>query len=398
MKYYMIMPLMNRQERMNNKSKTNMKILVISDNYPSTSNPTNGVFVFNLVQQFAKLGHEVTVIAPFQVVPRKIKIKRQDYGKDLVRVYRPLFTSASTKQIGGFNTYSIARKQQVFAIKRIVKRHKMKFDIVYSHFIKNALLAIEALDIYNKPFITAVGENRNIELVQKWYNKKDYFTYFKKINKFVAVSEVIKEKLIAMQVIENKIEVRPNGVDSDIYYKRPNKKELRKKYNLPQDKLLIIFIGHFIESKGPLRLIEATKDRKNTGLIFVGNGKQNLESDLIVFKQKVPRNQVPELLSAADIFVLPTQHEGSNNAIIEAMACGLPIISSAIPEVKVQCDSSFSILTDPNNVIDIKEAINKIAADENLRIEMSKNAILHSKKFSIQERAEKIINFIKNNN
>ena len=52
-----------------------MKILIISDNYPSEQHPTNGVFVYNLVQQFAKLGHEVIVIAPFQLVPRKIKFK-----------------------------------------------------------------------------------------------------------------------------------------------------------------------------------------------------------------------------------------------------------------------------------------------------------------------------------
>lgn len=372
-----------------------MKILVISDNYPAPQHPTNGIFVYNLVQQLVKLGNEVTVIAPFQLVPRKIKMKKQDYGNELATVYRPLFTSLSTKQLGSFNTYTIARKIQVNAIKNIVKKNKLEFDVVYCHFIKNALLGVEALEKYNKPIIAAVGENRNIQLVQKWYRKSSYNKFFSKINGFVAVSEVVKNKINSLGVQDNRIIVEPNGVDFEVYYKRPDKSELRKKYDLPTNKLLIMFLGHFIENKGPLRLLEAAKNIPNTGLIFVGEGKQNPESDSIVFKQKVPRNNVPELLSASDIFVLPTQHEGSSNAIVEAMACGLPIVSANIPEVRVQCDPSFSILVDPNNVDEIRGAIEKIVSDGNLRKEMSQNAVEHSKKFSVKARAQRIVDFIK---
>jgi teichuronic acid biosynthesis glycosyltransferase TuaC len=371
-----------------------MKILVISDNYPSPTHPTNGVFVFNLIQQFAKLGHEVTVIAPYQVVPRKMKLKKYDYGQELAKVYRPLFTSFSTKQIGKYNTYDIARMIQVNAIKRIVKKNKIEFDVVYCHFIKNALLAVEALEKYNKPFVAAVGENRNIELVQKWYNKQTYHKFFKKIDAFVAVSEVIREKLISMNTAADRIIVEPNGVDFEIYYKRENKKELREKYNLPADTVLAVFIGHFIQNKGPLRLVKAAAVIKDLGLIFIGEGKQDPVSEQIVFKQKVPRHLVPELLSAADLFVLPTQHEGSSNAIVEAMACGLPIVSADIPEIRVQCEPSFSILVDPNNVEEISNAMQKIVSDRTLQQEMGKNAETHSKKFSVTARAQRIINFI----
>jgi glycosyltransferase involved in cell wall biosynthesis len=373
-----------------------MKILIISDNYPSEQHPTNGVFVYNLVQQFAKLGHEVIVIAPFQLVPRKIKFKKVVYGNELAKVYRPLFTSLSTKQIGSFNTYTIARKIQVNAIQRIIKKNKIEFDVVYCHFIKNALLGVEALEKYNKPFIAAVGENRNIQLVQKWYNKNTYTKFFNKIDGFIAVSEMIKEKLIDMKVSQDKIIVEPNGVDFEVYYKRENIKELREKYNLPQNKTLVMFLGHFIENKGPLRLVKAAEGIENIGLVMVGEGKQNPESTDIVFKQKVPRSCVPELLSASDIFVLPTQHEGSSNAIIEAMACGLPIISSDIPEIRVQCTSDFSILVDPNNISQIRSALDKLTGDEELRNKMSLNAMNHARKFGVIERAKRIVNFISN--
>lgn len=373
-----------------------MKILVISDNYPAPNHPTNGVFVYNLVQQFAKLGHQVTVIAPVQVVPGKAKKGNVDYGQELAKVYRPKYTSISTKQIWKYNTYLLARKIQVRAIKRIVKKEKIEFDMVYCHFIKNALLAVEALSQYNKPFITAVGENRNIEKVQKWYDKKVYFKLFEKITAFVAVSDIVKQKLLSMGVEEKNITVEPNGVDFSIYYKREDKVELRKKYNLPQDKVLLMFLGHFIENKGPLRVLEAAKNISKVGLLFVGEGSQNPEGEQIVFKQKVPRDRVPELLSASDIFILPTQHEGSSNAIVEAMACGLPIISSDIPEIRVQCNSDFSILVDPNNIQQLRSAIIKLVDDIELRQSMSQKAIKHSQNFNIESRAKRIIEFIQN--
>jgi glycosyltransferase involved in cell wall biosynthesis len=92
--------------------------------------------------------------------------------------------------------------------------------------------------------------------------------------------------------------------------------------------------------------------------------------------------------------VLPTLHEGSCNVIIEAMACGLPIISSKIPEIEFQCDDSFSILIDPLNIDQLKHSIAILLADEEKIAKMGKAAIEHSKKFDLQQRAIKILNFI----
>ena len=119
-----------------------------------------------------------------------------------------------------------------------------------------------------------------------------------------------------------------------------------------------------------------------------------MEGEHIFFKNSVTSKEVPELLSAADLFVLPTWHEGSCNAIVEAMACGLPIVSSDIPEIQVQCNSSFSILVNPHNVNDIERAITSIISNKERRVEMSKNALQHSKNFEIGERALSILHFI----
>lgn len=369
-----------------------MKVLVVSNNYPSETAPNAGIFVYNLIQQFAKLGHEITIISAEKIRLKKSKIN-YSYGTELGHVYRPKVISASAKNIWGFNTYRIGEQAQIYAVKNVVKKNHLKFDVVYAHFLSNAFIAIQALSSFNVPIYVAVGEYNNLKVRRGYYKPEFYKRTLNKINGFIAVSPQIKERLQEHGVDKNKIIIKPNAVNFDLFFQR-DKVKMRNKYNLPLDKKLIIFVGRFIENKGPLKLLEATESIDGLGLIFVGSGGQKLESDKILFKDKVSLDKVPELLSAADLFVLPTLHEGSNNAIIEAMACGLPIVSSDIPEIQYQCNSTFSILVDPQNVSALSEAIIEILSNKKKLMDMSKNAIQAAKKFNIVDRAKGIIEFI----
>lgn len=91
---------------------------------------------------------------------------------------------------------------------------------------------------------------------------------------------------------------------------------------------------------------------------------------------------------------MPTLHEGSCNAIIEAMACGLPIISSNIPEIQFQCDNDSSILVDPLNVEELKASIETIFEDDNRLKEMSLAAYKYSAQFSLNKRAQDILDYL----
>ena len=370
-----------------------MKILVVTGNYPSLKTPSRGVFVYNLIQQFAQMGHTVNIIAPEALITNTYFKKKKNYGKELGTVYRPKFLNASQKFIFGFNTYRIGELSRIKAVKRVVKKHKIEFDVVYTHFLASAFIAVEALSEYNKPIYAAIGEYNNLEVRKAFYSPSYFNSILGKINGFIAVSPQVRDRLINYGVNQDKIMIKPNAVNSDVFYPR-NKLEMRSKYNLPKDKILAIFVGRFIENKGPKMLIKATQNLEGIGLVFVGGGPQILEGDNIVFKDSVISEKVPELLSASDLFVLPTWHEGSCNAIVEAMACGLPIVSSDIPEIHFQCDPSFSILVDPLDVKAIENAIELILSDEERRSKMSRNALEYSKNFEIGERASSILNFI----
>jgi glycosyltransferase involved in cell wall biosynthesis len=153
---------------------------------------------------------------------------------------------------------------------------------------------------------------------------------------------------------ERKIIQIINGVDAEKYKPDGNKKEARARIGIPQDVLVIGTVGRLDPVKDQRTLIKAfgllTRARnkanlsKDLRLLIIGSGSNQRELKTVAHKEGVvdkvfflgERNDVPELLQVMDVFVLPSIAEGISNTILEAMACGLPVIATTIggnPEV-----------------------------------------------------------------
>lgn len=374
-----------------------MKILIISDNYPSNRFPNTGVFLYHLVQEMCQAGNDVTVISPQILAPRKLKLNNKGvfYGEELAKVLRPVVISFSAKKTTLGNSYQLAALQQKFWIRKLVRKHKLDYEIIYTQFISNGLIAALSFPDERNIFVDA-GEYFNIDKVVDWYGEKKYFKLLHKINSFIAVSPFVKDKLLQKGIELDRILIRGNGVNYKRFYPR-DKKAIRKELGLPEKDFIVSFTGHFIPSKGPVRLLQAAEKDKNTKVVFMGNGAQinQLVGDKVLFKGVVPNTKVPEYLSASDVFVLPTEHEGSNNSILEAMACGLPIISSDIPEVRIQTSERNALLVNPLDVNAISKAITHLRENEELRNSMSQESVVLANENSVKMRYEAIIKFIK---
>ena len=192
---------------------------------------------------------------------------------------------------------------------------------------------------------------------------------------------------------ENDIEVFPNGVDHYLFYQM-DKKRLRKKYGFPDDAFIGIFTGRFDNEKGVLRAQEAALKAGNTLMIFIGGGTCKPEGVNILFSGKLDHECIPEYLSTADFFILPTKAEGCCNSIVEAMACGLPIISADGAYNDDILAETYSIRTNPADVMAMTEAIKTLQYNPERRQKMSEAAKAASMKFDIADRASAIIEFM----
>jgi glycosyltransferase involved in cell wall biosynthesis len=370
-----------------------MKILFFVSDYPFKDN-NNFVFVKQLVDQMAELGNKCFVISPFSVIRNKgftksLRLERKG-NEGTVVVLRPNYLSIPFLKIGRFIPSEWLRMR---AMKRSLDRLKEKPDVIYCHFWNQGLIGYEYAKKWGVPLFVATGESDIAKLTKMEKVTPEFVEY---VSGVICVSSKCKDESINLGLTtSDKCIVIPNAIDANKFY-LVNKLECRKKLNVPEDAFIVCFVGWFIERKGPIRVSKAIENTGNSNIysFFIGKGQQDVNSSHVLFKGSVVHDRLIIYLNAADVFVLPTLNEGCCNAVIEAMACGLPVISSNLPFNKDVLNETNSILIDPNDTNQIAEAILKLYQDKILRQRLSAGAILSAQNLTIDQRAKKIISFI----
>lgn len=235
----------------------------------------------------------------------------------------------------------------------------------------------------------------------------------KRANRIISVSEFTKREIIKYyRVPEEKITVIHEGAsdkfalirDKDLIFSVLKRYGIKKKY--------ILFVGRIEPRKNIIGLLKAFDYIKNKGmkdicLVIVGNQDRifkerelfnrikdmELSSD-IVFTGGVSEDDFPVLYNGAEVLVYPAFAEGFGLPVLEAMACGTPVITSnttSLPEVT----GDAAILINPNSFEEIGESLEKLLNNQLLRKELSEKGLKRAKKFSWTEAAKKTIEVYK---
>ncbi len=250
----------------------------------------------------------------------------------------------------------------------------------------------------------------------EYYSKKELFIQklaFKLgmslSNKIITVSEFSKQKILEhYKCNPNKISVTYLGYDDKLYKKIEDTTafdRIRKKYDLPEN--FVLYIGRIEEKKNILNQIRAFKNfaKKYPDYKFVligkkGYGYDNIKTnifnedleDSIIELGYVNNEDTAVILNMAKIFMFVSNYEGFGLPLLEAMACGVPVITSnvtSLPEIA----GNAALYSEPNNTMKITENLcNIIENKEGIRDELIKNGFENIKKFSWQECAEQTIN------
>lgn len=375
-------------------------LCIISPRYPTDKKPVH-TFIDQLVRGLVDCGINCTVISPYSItewvkkktyIPKKVRIERTINNNNF-KIYSPRYISLSTQVFGirtSRFTYNLFKK----AVIKVINKYNLKPDAFYGHFVyPSGICAADLGKLYNKPSFLAYGECSASEYSH--VSREILDKMFKNLSGIISVSNANKKELLDMGLVENsdRVGVFPNAIDHNRFYKI--EKDIAREYlNIDKNKFVVIFVGHFIERKGSQILSDALEQLDDVFSIFVGSGPQEPECKNILFKGLVPHDRLYLYLNAADIFVLPTQAEGCCNAIIEAMACGLPIVSSNKPFNDDILNEKNSIRIDENDVEAIKQAIMELKNNKNLRDRLSMGAIISASELNIQKRAERIIEFM----
>lgn len=377
-------------------------ITIITDDYPAKGH-IMFVFVQQLVHAIIDMGIKVTVVAP-QSITHKIIHKEKFFPKHsqgvtdkgtIYEIYRPY-----TLSWGNYNFFKrFTNWFNSCTIIRIVD--KVDSDILYAHFWSSALPVYEYAFKNKRPLFVACGEGDDAleNMVNKMSDEK-IKRLSATVTGVISVSSENKRKCIKYGLSsEQKIGVFPNCVNTSIFHKM-NNINLKKKLNITDNDFVIVFVGVFTQRKGPDRIAKAITllNDPQIKVMFIGKSFPGYTYDFdcpgIIYKGSLEHDLLPQYMSCADIFVMPTQKEGCCNAIVEALAMGLPIISSNKSFNDDILNENNSIKIDPNNINAIATAIKKMKEDNNLRKKMMEYSLSRHNEYTIEGRAQRILNFI----
>ena len=289
----------------------------------------------------------------------------------------------------------------------VIRRPETTYDIFHLHGdIMEALFGALLGKVYGKPTVITLHAGLNTRKVYRTLASRS----FGLVDHIIAVSEDIAKEVVEMGLDPARISVISSGIHYQEFANGENltdKMELRRRLGLPEESPLVVGVGRLHPMKGFKYLIEAltgVEGRIKVAAAIVGGGPEEPElirlgrsgTGRIIFTGQVEKAQLRFYLLAADVFVLPSvslkgQREGTPTAVMEAMAAGLPVVTTDVGGAKKLIgDGINGFLVPEKDPKAIRVAIEKLISQPSLRRAMGENNKKEAKKFDWGEISSKV--------
>ena len=287
------------------------------------------------------------------------------------------------------------------SIPRLAKAHNL--DIVY-----NPKLSIPLFTTAKTILVMHGAEQYAVPECFKWHDRI-YFSvanrlYVRRASAIIAMTNIGKHDISRyMGASLEKIHVIPEAYN-ELCRGRDleGAQEAKAKYNLPER--FILFVGGLTPLKNfgnLLRAFDRIREQIPQKLVIVGFSRWKVEKDFkllddlglrdsVIFPGFIPDEDIPKFYSLADLFVMPSLYEGFGIPVLEAMACGCPVVTTKTgcsPEVA----GGGAVLVDPYNPEEMARGMLAVLSDEALRADLVRKGYLRAKEFSWEKCARETL-------
>ncbi len=330
-----------------------MKVLLFSSLYPSAVRPIHGIFVETRLRELIKTGQvQAKVVAPVPWFPFKAKrfgeyaqfaATPHQEARNGVDVYHPRYLLLPKV---GMNLAPYAMALGALHTVRRLQREGFDPDLIDAHYYYPDGVAAGLLAKWlGKPFVvTARGTDLNL-IPQYPFPRRLILETAAQASASIGVCQALMDTLGELGAERSKLHTLRNGVDLQRFVPE-DRIQARQRLGLPVDEPYLLSVGHLIERKGHHIAIEALSHLPGVTLLIAGSGPE--EGSLKALAKRlgvaervrwvgvVPQTDLKWWYSAADVLALCSSREGWANVLLEAMACGTPVLATNIwgtPEV-----------------------------------------------------------------
>ncbi len=341
-----------------------IKILTFSTLYPNVYQPNHGIFVEHRLRRLLESGEvSARVVAPVPWFPFKPRlfgrygvyasVPRRERRHDL-EVAHPRYPVIPKV---GMNLAPQLLAQAMKGVLRRIIAGGYDFDLIDAHYFYPDGVAAAVLGrALGKPVVVTCRGDDVLTFPRYRVPRRLILDAAARVDALVTVSADLKSHLCALGVPAEKVNMLRNGVDLGLF--RPVDRE-RVRRALAIDGPTLLSVGHLVERKGHHIAIDALQDLPDYKLIIIGergNEAGVMDAELkqqvqhlgltgrVQFIHNIPQETLRDYYGAADALVLATAREGMPNVVLEALACGTPVVATAvggIPDILTVADAGI---------------------------------------------------------
>ena len=347
--------------------------------------------LYHLTQLLAKLGHEVTIycqqvrVSPAPGISIK-KVPSIGAGR--------LMHMLSLAWIAPKQAYS-GEHDIVIGFTRVLKQDLVRCGGGTHKLFVDKMKASEG---------TIKGALRSISLYHNTLIAIEKRQFQRGCKKILAISEIVKDEIMSVyDVAEEKIEVIYDGIDTKRFSPENREKyssEIREKFSIPEDAFVALFLGSGYKRKNLSTIIEALPNVEGDIYCLVVGGDKSPQTyaskakalgigERVIFGGV--QKEAHKFYGACDIFVIPSLQEAFGNVVLEAMASGLPAITTSLSGASevMKGDLKQLILNNPCDALELAKIITRLT-DKSLRDRLAKEAREIAKAYTLEANAKAI--------
>ena len=344
-----------------------MKICVVTTVFPRWQGDGEGAFIWQFVRSIHQAGVDARVIAMHSP---GIAQHETIEGVEVVRYpyWWPVNKEMLRKDGGGlpinFRRYRLARIQlATFAAAHslAIVRHCQDCDLIHAQFTLSAAAAVVSRSLHHLPVIATVLGSDIYQIPRlpfgTWFTRQT----LRSCVRVTTLSHDLRQETLKLGVAPEQVQVIPNSIDTTHFTPFP----------IAERKEVILFVGWLIKRKGVEYLIRAMQlianDLPNFQLLIIGDGPE--KAALIALTQQLgigervqflgflTQHEARGWMQQAKLLVLPSLEEGQGSVLLEALACGTPVIGSAVGGIGEVIDPSVGFLVPPGSVEPLAQAM-----------------------------------------